>query len=165
MRSKKKFRIGQRVQLACDPSETFVIRKSRIPERIYFGANRWWTRNELQALGTPENPDTSLRPNGKGKMREDARKCAEGISSEPAAVEWLPKQPCLECGAIFQPKRPWQRFHSENCRRTYWEEQGRRRTKPKRESAADPLAAEESMIDVSMHEGGAKAPQALAATA
>src|SRR5215472_11332218 len=37
----KRFRIGQRVQSACDPSQTFIVRKSRVPERIYFGANRW----------------------------------------------------------------------------------------------------------------------------
>jgi len=48
--SKKSFRIGQRVQVAADPSQTFTIRQSKQPERIYFGANRWWTKNELQAL-------------------------------------------------------------------------------------------------------------------
>ena len=68
---KKKFRIGQHVQSVYDASHTFIIDKSRIPDRIFHekGSNRWWTKNELQAIGEPENPDTSLRLNGKGKMR------------------------------------------------------------------------------------------------
>jgi len=146
-RSKKKFRIGQTVQSIYDASQTFIIDKSLIPERIFHekGSNRWWTKNELQTVGAAENPATSLRLNGKGKMREDARKCAEGVPREAAAGTWLPKRGCLQCGAIFQPKRPWQRFDSEPCRRTYWERQGRLRAKAKRESAAtDPLPTEES---------------------
>ena len=72
--SKKKFRIGQRVQSAYDSSHIFVIDKSRIPDRIFHekGSNRWWTKNELQASGEPENPATSLRLNGKKEMRGNA---------------------------------------------------------------------------------------------
>ena len=57
MKKRARFRIGQHVQSAADPTETFVIRRSLVPECIYFGANRWWTKNELQALG-PKRWDT-----------------------------------------------------------------------------------------------------------
>jgi hypothetical protein len=50
------------VQSAEDPTQTSVIRRSLVPERIYFGLNRWWTKNELQALGALENPLTSTPP-------------------------------------------------------------------------------------------------------
>jgi hypothetical protein len=51
VKKRARFRIGQHVQSSADPTETFVIRRSLVSERIYFGANRWWTKNELQALG------------------------------------------------------------------------------------------------------------------
>jgi hypothetical protein len=118
----KNFRIGQRVQSAEDVSRVFVIRKSRKPERIYFGANRWWTKNELQPLGAGENPLTSQRLNGKAECAQNAPKCAQGISGEPESASRLPKQSCLVCKVIFQPMRPWQRFDCEDCRRAYWKQ-------------------------------------------
>ena len=149
----KKFRKWMKVRSIYEPELVFVIERSAVPDRIYYGANRWWTKNEIQALGEPENPATSLRLNGKGKMREDGRKCAEGVSRESAAGEWLPERGCLECGAIFQPTRPWARFHSEPCRRAYWKRQGRLRAKTKtpQESAA---TVEESMIMTSQASAG-----------
>ena len=119
MRNKSRFRVGQRVQLASDPTHTFVIDKSVVPERIFHekGSNRWWTKNELQAVGAPENPATSIRLNGKAK-------CAPGISSGLQIVAGVSAGPeereCLECGLRFQPARPWQQFHSTICRRAYW---------------------------------------------
>ena len=141
----KKFRKGMKVRSIYEPELVLVIERSAVPDRIYYGANRWWTKNEIQALGEPEIPATSLRLNGKGKMREDARKCAEGVSAEANSETWLPKRSCLECGAIFQPTRPWARFHSEPCRRVYWKRQGRlpAKTKTPQESAA---TAKGSMI-------------------
>jgi len=125
----KKFRVGQRVCSVHEPERVFIIGESRVPERIFRekGTKNWFCRNELQAIGDPENPATSLRLNGKKEMREDARKCAQGVSAEPNSEAWLPKQSCLECGAIFQPTRPWQRFNSEPCRRAYWKHQSRLR--------------------------------------
>ena len=102
----KNFRIGQRVQSAEDVSRVFVIRKSRIPGRIYFGANRWWTKNELQAIGAAENPVTSHRLSGIGnafQMRSNAYKC---VTSEPqVAPEGLEERNCPFCRASFQMKR------------------------------------------------------------
>ena len=118
---KKKFRVGQRVQLASDAMHTFVIDKSAVPERIFHekGSNRWWTRNELQRLGAPENPATSIRLNGKGNacgMRANA--C--GAIPTPTAPESLaPERPCLECGTPFKPTRKWQRFDRPACRFAY----------------------------------------------
>ena len=64
MKNKSRFRVGQCVQLASDPTLTFVIDRSLVPERIFHekGSNRWYTKSELQRLGAPENPATSLRP-------------------------------------------------------------------------------------------------------
>src|SRR5215469_15161887 len=65
----KKFRVRQRVRSASEPDLVFVIEHSAVPDRIYYGANRCWTKNEIQALGEPESPVMSLRLNGIGKMR------------------------------------------------------------------------------------------------
>lgn len=129
--SKKKFRTGQRVQLASDPAQTFVIDRSMVPERIYYAANRWWTKDELQRLGDPENPATSIRLNGKAGCAQDARKCAQVVSGRPtikdssSALAW---RECLECRTVFEPTRDWKRFCSTSCRRSYWR-QARKRTK------------------------------------
>lgn len=124
MSRKNKFRVGQTVQSVYDPAHTFVIDKSAIPERIFHekGSNRWWTRNELQHLGAPENPAMSIRLNGKGKMRA---KCAQmraghlsgALQIVPGVSAGLEERNCLECGLEFQPARPWQKFHTEACRR------------------------------------------------
>jgi hypothetical protein len=122
----RKFRVGQKVQSIYDSTHMLVIDKSQVPDRIYHekGSDRWWTRNELQRLGEPENPATSFRLNGKGKMRGTRSNASTGVpvvacisssaSSRPKTIR------CPECGDLFQPKRPWQRFHSESCRRAHW---------------------------------------------
>src|SRR5712664_2210135 len=118
-----RFRIGQTVQSVYDATHTFVIDKSAVPERIFRekGSNRWWTRNELQRVGAPEKPATSIRLNGKAECAQNARKCAHGISGGLQVVAGLsaglPERKCSECGLNFQPARPWQRFHTEACRR------------------------------------------------
>ena len=123
--SKKKFRVGQTVQSIYDATP-FVIDKSVVPERIFHekGSNRWWAKNELQRLGAPENPATSLRLNGKAKCAAMRHKCAAGITGGlRVADEPLPgleERKCLECGLLFQPRRHWQKFHSEACRRANW---------------------------------------------
>ena len=129
MRSKKNFRIGQRVQSAEDVSHTFVIRKSRIPERIYFGANRWWTKNELQPSGVAENPETSSRLNGiaqcvgtRSNAYPDIKNESQPALEAPISLE---EQECLFCRVRFQPKRRWQKFHSEACRLAHWKKQER----------------------------------------
>jgi hypothetical protein len=127
---KKKFRVGQTVQSVYDPTHAFVIDKSRVPERIYHekGSDRWWTKNELQRLGTPENPVTSFRLNGKGQMRGNARNASPAIPSGPQIVAGvsagLEGQKCLfaGCRIRFGPKRRWQKFHSEGCRRAHWKQ-------------------------------------------
>lgn len=147
----KRFRTRQRVRSASEPELVFVIERSAVPDRIYYGANRWWTKNEIQALGEPENPATSLRLNGKKEMREDARKCAEGVSAEANSETWLPKQSCLECGAIFQPTRPWQRFNSEPCRRAYWKHQSRLRAavkEPPESTDTNPVLAPRETVEM-----------------
>ena len=129
LKRKNKFRIGQRVQLASDPAHTFVIDRSMIPERIFRekGTNSWWTKNDLQRMGAPENPATSLRLNGKGNacgMRANA--CGTVLTAAVPKSQ-APERPCLECGAPFQPTRKWQRFDRPACRFAYW-----RRVKPSR---------------------------------
>jgi len=127
MKRKANFRVGQHVQSIYDASHTFVIDRSAVPDRIYHekGSNRWWTKNELQAVGAPENPATSIRLNGKGKMRANARNASPGVSSGLQIVAGvaagLEKRKCQECGLNFQPVRPWQKFHGEACRRVNWE--------------------------------------------
>lgn len=128
MKSKRKFRVGQRVQSVYDVTHTFVIDKSRVPERIFRekGSDRWWTKNELQHLGAPENPATSIRLNGTGRMRGTHPDASPAIPSGPrivAAVSaGLEERKCLlaGCRVRFQPKRRWQKFHSEACRRVHW---------------------------------------------
>jgi hypothetical protein len=124
--SKKRFRVGQKVQSIYDPTHVFVLDKSQVPERIYHekGSDRWWTRSELQRLGAPENPATSVRLNGKGKMRgmhpnafPDICSGAEIIAEGPTDLE---KRKCFGCDIRFHPKRRWQKFHAEVCRRAYW---------------------------------------------
>lgn len=130
---KNKFRAGQRVQLASDPAHVLVIDSSLVPERIYGekGSNRWYTKSELQRLGAPENPATSLRLNGKGNacgMRANA--CGMRATA-PAPESGVPKrtrtamQRCLECGMSFKPTREWQKFDRPACRFAY-----SRRVKP-----------------------------------
>ncbi len=125
----KKFRVGQTVQTVYDPTHTFEIDKSAVPERIFNekGSNRWWTRSELQRLGAPENPVTSIRLNGKGRMRGTHPDASLSVPSGPQIVAevssvGLDEQKCLlaECSVRFRPKRRWQKFHSEACRRAHW---------------------------------------------
>jgi hypothetical protein len=128
MKHQKKFRVGQKVQSINDATHVFVIDKSQVPERIYHekGPDRWWTRNELQRLGAPENPATSIRLNGKGKMRgmHPNPNASPGISGGPQIVAensvGLEKRKCLGCEVRLRPTRRWQKFHSEVCRRAYW---------------------------------------------
>ncbi|HWY05309.1 MAG TPA: hypothetical protein VNY24_00510 [Candidatus Acidoferrales bacterium] len=137
--SKKKFRVGQKVQSVFDPTHTFVIDKSRVPERIYHekGSDRWWTRNELQRLGAPENPISSTRLNGKGQMHRTRSNAFPTLPGKPHIVSEvstaLGLRKCLlrECDVRFRPKRPWQKFHAEGCRLVYW----KRRVSP--ESGAE----------------------------
>ena len=123
---KKKFRVGQKVQSAFDPTHVFIIDKSRVPERIYHekGSDRWWTRNELQRLGAPENPVMSIRLNGKGKMRRTHSNAFPATPGGPQIVTLAPagleERKCLGCDLRFQPKRRWQKFHSEACRLAHW---------------------------------------------
>jgi hypothetical protein len=139
VRSKKTFRIGQRVQSAEDVSRVFVIRKSRKPGRIYFGANRWWTKNELQPLGAAENPLTSQRLNGTGEMRENAFQCVpEAKKTAPEAATGLEQRECPHCRVRFQPKRRWQKYHSEACRLRHWKQ--RREGAVNQEQATQGLA-------------------------
>jgi hypothetical protein len=130
----KKFRVGQRVQSIYDASHTFVIDRSVIPERIFHerGSNRWWTKNELQTAGAPENPVTSIRLNGKGRMRGTHPNASPAIPGGPQIVAGvsagLEERTCLfsGCRVRFHPKRRWQRFHSETCRRAHWKTLARR---------------------------------------
>ena len=144
--NKKRFRVGQTVQSVYDATHTFAIDKSIVPERIFHGSNRWWTRNELQRLGAPENPATSIRLNRKTQMRGTHPNASPTIPGGPQIVVGIPAslegRKCLfdACRVRFQPKRPWQKFHSDGCRRAHWKQQDR-------------LHAE------------VKAPQALAVTA
>jgi hypothetical protein len=127
-KSRQKFRVGQTVQSVYDPAHTFVIDRSVVPERIFHekGSNRWWTRIELQHLGAPEDPATSFRLNGKGRMRgthPDASPAVPGgLQIVDGVSAGLDEQKCLECGVRFQPKRKWQKFHSEACRRAHWKQ-------------------------------------------
>jgi hypothetical protein len=124
----KKFRVGQRVQSVYDATHTFVIDKSAVPERIFHekGSNRWWTRNELQHLGAPENPASSIRLNGTGRMRGTHPDAPSANPSESHIATLTPAgaetRKCLfsGCRIRFQPKRRWQKFHSETCRRAHW---------------------------------------------
>lgn len=127
MKRRKKFRVGQRVQSAYDPTHVFVIDRSRLPQRIYHekGSARWWTKNELQRFGTPENPATSIRLNGKNQMRGMHPNASPATRERPSLATEVSarlKTKCLlpECRVRFLPKRPWQKFHSEACRRAYW---------------------------------------------
>jgi hypothetical protein len=121
------FRVGQIVCSIYDPGRTFQLDKSVVPERIFRerGSNRWWTRNELQRPGRPENPITSSRLNGKEQMRGMHPKCAAEYSDEADSkavtnIPGLPQRSCVSCGVNFQPTRHWQKFHSEGCRRAHW---------------------------------------------
>jgi hypothetical protein len=124
--SKKRFRVGTKVQSVFDPTHVFIIDKSQVPERIYHekGSDRWWTRNELQRLGAPENPVTSIRLNGKGKMHRTHSNAFRATSGGPQIVAVAPagleERKCLGCDLSFQPKRRWQKFHSEACRLAHW---------------------------------------------
>lgn len=121
-KNRKKFRVGQRVQLASDPMHTFLIDKSLVPERIYRekGSNHWWTKNELQRLGAPENPATSLRLNGKQDACGMRANACEDISDATVPAKAASEPPrCLECGAPFQPAREWQKFDKPACRFSY----------------------------------------------
>jgi hypothetical protein len=130
---RQRFRVGQRVQSVFDPTHVFVIDESRVPERIFHekGSNRWWTKNELQRLGTPEDPATSVRLNGKEKMRGTRSNAFSAVSGGLRIVAEVTTGPeqreCLlrECAVTFQPKRPWQKFHSEACRLAHWKRSGR----------------------------------------
>lgn len=127
---KQKFRAGQKVQSVFDPTHVFVIDKSKVPERIYHerGTDRWWTRNELQRLGAPENPVTSIRLNGKGEMHRTHSNAFPVIPGRPRIVAESSASPerrkCLlrECNVRFRPKRPWHKFHTEACRLAHWKQ-------------------------------------------
>src|SRR5207249_8559551 len=118
-KNKTRFRAGQTVQSIYDATHTFAIDKSAVPERIFHekGSSRWWTKTEIQRLGAPENPATSIRLNGKAECAAMRRKCAPGISGGLQIVAGpfpgLEEQKCLECSVSFQPARHWQRFCSE----------------------------------------------------
>ena len=139
--SKKKFRVRQRVQSIYDASHTFVIDRSALPARIFHekGSNRWWTKNELQAIGAAENPLTSHRLNGTGEMRENAFQCVpEAEKTAPEVSTGLEQRECPHCRVRFQPRRRWQKFHSEACRLRHWKQ--RREGAVNQEQAANELA-------------------------
>ncbi len=104
--------------------------KSLVPERIYHekGTDRWWTRNELQHLGAPENLATSIRLNGKEQMRRMRSDAFAAIPGKPQIVAEvtaeLEEKKCLlrDCNVRFQQKRPWQKFQSEACRLAHWKQ-------------------------------------------
>ena len=147
MKRKKKFRVGQKVQSVFDPAHVFIIDESRVPERIYHekGSDRWWTQNELQRLGAPENPATSTRLNGKGQMRRTRSNAFPGIPERPQIVAEVSagqeSKKCLlrECSAKFRPRRRWQKFHTEACRLAYWKLRSRA-AEPGRPSAVGATA-------------------------
>jgi hypothetical protein len=126
LRSKRpKFRVGQRVQSVYDSTHSFVIGESQIPERIYRekDSDRWWTRNELQRLGAPDDPVRSIRLNGKEKMHRTHSNAFSTNADGPlpvAAAAVDPNRKCDECGVAFRPTRPWQKFHSRDCRLAHW---------------------------------------------
>ena len=93
--NKNRFRVGQTVQSVYDPTHTFVIDRSLVPERIFHekGSGRWWTKNELQTLGAPENPLTSTPPERQGKMRAKCAQCVPGYRQRPADRHWRPRWP------------------------------------------------------------------------
>jgi hypothetical protein len=121
----KKFRVGMRACSIYQPERVFVIDRSAIPARIFHekGSNSWWTKKELQAIGAPENPLTSHRLNGTGEMRENAFQCVpEAEKTAPEASAGLGQRECPHCRVRFQPKRRWQKFHSEACRLRHWKQ-------------------------------------------
>ena len=139
-KSRKTFRKGMKACSIYEPERVFVIDRSLVPERIYRekGSNRWHLKSELQRLGAPENPLTSLRLNGKGNACGMRAKCVQDdpTATVPAsgASPKTPETPrCLECGAPFQPTREWQRFDRPPCRYAYW-----RRVKPSRAEMRHP---------------------------
>ena len=120
------------MQLASDSTRTFVIGESVITPRIYRekGTDNWWTKDELQRLGEPENPATSIRLNGKARCAEDARKSAQMGSGHPTLPDTsseLARRECAECRTVFEATREWKRFCSTSCRRAWWK-QARKRT-------------------------------------
>jgi hypothetical protein len=132
---KSKFRVGQTVQSAYDPTHRFVIDESQVPERIYHekGSNRWWTRSELQRLGDPDNPVMSIRLNGKEKMHRTHSNAFSTDSGGPQLVAATAVDPndrrCDECGVAFRLTRPWQKFHSRDCRLAHWKNKSEKNSK------------------------------------
>ena len=143
-KSKKRFRIGQRVQTIYDASHAFVIDKSRIPDRIFHekGSDRWWTKNDLRQVGAAENPLTSHRLNGTEEHARGCAQCAQGHPREPESTPSLAKRLCLACNAIFEPVKPWQRFDSEDCRRAYWKQNRSARVRSEAPQALEAIAGD-----------------------
>lgn len=87
----KTFRVGQKVQSIYDSGHQFVIDRSMVPPRIFHerGSNRWWLKSELQRLGAPENPATSIRLNGKAKCAQNVPKCAQVVPDRLSLLKIL----------------------------------------------------------------------------
>ena len=137
MKKRTIFRVGQKVQSIYEPGHQFVIDRSMVPPRIYRErrSNRWWAAHELQPAGALENPLTSLRLNGKAECVQMRGKCVPAGSGQFTSANTdasrFPPRECLECGAVFQPVRDWQRFHSTPCRYAYWQRQRSLRKGPR----------------------------------
>lgn len=115
---RKGFRVGQRIRLVSDPSRTFTIAASRVPDRIYRlkGMEGFFLRKELQAILAPEKIDSSRRLSG---LESHARGCAQCAQPTSEGISPEPRQ-CRECGATFTPKKAWQQFDTTPCRRAWW---------------------------------------------
>lgn len=128
MKSRKRFRVGQRVRSVYDRQRAFVIDKSIVPARLYHekGSDRWWTKNELEAITATARrvkPLNSRQLRGVATTRFLALK---SVAMEDRRPTRQPKAPterkCQNCPVRFKPKRPWQKFHSEACRWANWKE-------------------------------------------
>lgn len=123
---RQQFRVGQKVRSVHDPKHVFVIDASVIPDRVFHekGSGRWWQRNEMRLLGAPEEIGKSLTPKAsRTHSKTHPVNVKDLLGAQLRAHE--PKQPvpmrnCEECNNPFKPRRKWQRFDTEKCRRENW---------------------------------------------
>lgn len=124
---KPNFRLGQKVRSSFDPKHVFEIDASVIPDRLFHekGTDRWWQRHEIRLLGAPEKAlKPSLRSASQTHGKTHSPKVKEMLAGQ--LRRYVPKTPdvelpCEECGTPFKPKRKWQKFDKEVCRRKNWE--------------------------------------------
>jgi hypothetical protein len=123
---KHSFRVGQKVRSVHDPKHIFEIDASVIPDRLFHekGTDRWWQRNEMRLLGAPEKVGKSLTPKA---PRTHSKTHPVNVKDLLGAQlrKYVPKEPpptrtCPECGTDFKPRRKWQKFDKEACRRLAW---------------------------------------------